>query len=81
MWGIRSKRKKGMNENKVENSVEMVSNINLKIVNEKASDLQNYAIFMETVDNTTWKNIRYNQCSPSILLHNGNMVLNQQLNI
>ena len=42
-----------MNENKVENSVEMVSNINLKIVNEKASDLQNYAIFMETVDNTT----------------------------
>ena len=51
--------KKGMNENRVENSGERISNINLKIVNKKASDMQNYAICVEIVDNTTVKNIKY----------------------
>ena len=48
-----------MNENRVENSGERISNINLKIVNKKASDMQNYAICVEIVDNTTVKNIKY----------------------
>ena len=44
-----------MNENKVENSGEKISNINLKIGNEIAPDLQNCAIFIEPVDNKTEK--------------------------
>ena len=50
-----TRERKGMNENKIENSDEKLSNINLKNVNEKASDLQNYAICIKIVDNTTVK--------------------------
>ena len=47
-----------MNENKVENASENISNINLKSVNQKAFDLQNRAICIEIVDNTTVKSIK-----------------------
>ena len=44
-----------MNENKVENANDKISNINLKIINEKSSDLRNCAFCIETVDNTIVK--------------------------
>ena len=56
-----TRERKGMNENKIENSDEKLSNINLKNVNEKASDLQNHAICIKIVDNTTVKNVKCNQ--------------------
>ena len=55
-----------MNENKDENSGETISNINLKIVNEKPSDLKNCAICIKPVDNTIVKNIKCNRCSHMI---------------
>ena len=62
-----ARKKKIMNEKKKQKTmVKQFFNINLKIVDEKASDWQNCAICIESVANTIVKIIKCNQCSHMI---------------